>query len=72
MNWMPWTTEGSGCFPGREGQSYLFAVPLNMGGWDYFYDAVVYDAETPPYWRDDVHGYDLSDPTHFCELDPPR
>lgn len=53
-----------------EGTSYLFAVEL-ADGWEYFQDAIVWDAETDPDWSDAGHGWSLENVTHFRLLPTP-
>jgi hypothetical protein len=53
-----------------EGTSYLFAVELT-DHWEYFQDAIVWDAETDPDWSDAGHGWSLDQVTHYRELPKP-
>jgi hypothetical protein len=59
-----------------EGQSYLFAIQVSTNGahcvWEYWQDAIVWDAETEPDFAGDP-GWDISDDVYFRELpSPPR
>jgi len=56
--------------PIKEGQIYLFAVPLSDDTYDIFTDAIVWDAETEADWRDGAHGWSISNVTHYREAVP--
>lgn len=57
-----------------EAETYLFAIEVLHNGearWEYFVDAVVWDAETDPEWHSGEHGFDLDDVIFFKPLKPP-
>lgn len=55
-----------------EGNTYLFAIELSDGRWEYFSDAIIWDSETAPQWSEGQHGWDISDAIWYQEiLDPP-
>ena len=56
----------------EEGQQYLFALRLSNGAWEYFVDALVWDSETEPHWREACSGWDEDAPEYFCELESPQ
>lgn len=53
-----------------EGERYLFAVGP-AGGWEYFSDSVIWDAESEPQWHDGSHGWALEDDVWFRPLPTP-
>jgi hypothetical protein len=58
-----------------EGETYWFAIQVSTNGakphWEYFRDAVVWDAETAPEWSSGEHGWDINDEMWFRALPPP-
>ncbi len=64
----------------EEGEEYLFAAPMTYqysNGttrtmWTFHVDAIVWDSETRPSWRDGDHGLEFEDFTHFCKFTPPE
>lgn len=53
-----------------EGKTYLFAVETN-DGWEYFTDAIIWDAETDADWSSGSHGWSLADDIWFTEMPKP-
>ena len=68
--------EPDGTFAVDEGQTYLFAIEVSCNAgppsWEYFVDAVVWDAETDPDWSSGEHGWDISDEILFRPIAPPQ
>jgi hypothetical protein len=58
-----------------EAQTCLFAIQVSTNGaplrWEYFVDAVVWDAETDPDWSDGDHGWSLDDGIWFKPIGAP-
>ena len=59
----------------HEGKSYLFAIQVSTNGapyaWEYFRNAIIWDAETPPDFQEDP-GWSVSeDGLYFRELPAP-
>lgn len=69
-----------GTFAVDEGQTYLFAIEVSTEvstngcklHWEYFVDAVVWDAETDPDWSSGEHGWDINDEILFRPIAPPQ
>jgi hypothetical protein len=74
VTWRKLVAEPGGVIECDEGQEYLFAVYVDTfawEGWMYFSDAINWDSETPPEWRDGGHGWELEDALWFTELPQP-
>lgn len=53
----------------EEGRTYVFAVAQSNreGEWGYFVDALTWDAESEPQWRDGCHGWGEQDGALFLD-----
>lgn len=55
----------------EEGQTYLFAIAMRDGHWEWFVNRLVWDSETEPTWGDDYPGWEPQEGMFFRELPAP-